>query len=91
MAGWEYEYVGPKKRRKVSPQMRALRKRHLSGLKMAKPDDTRSRVDLVIAMMENGKWVRGRSIDELASKWNLSRSRVEQIAAEASRRFNNAQ
>lgn len=88
MADWNYQYVGPHKRRKVTPQMRALKKRARAGLKMAKPEDTRARVEFVIKMMKNGEWVRGRSTEDLAARWNVSKSRVEQIAAEAARRVN---
>jgi hypothetical protein len=82
---WNYEYVGPKRRRKVTPQMRALRERRKNGLKMARPEDTRMRVKFIIAMMRGGQWLGRRSIEALANEWHLSTSRVEQLAAEAKR------
>ncbi len=85
MNNWDYEYIGPKKRRKVTPQMRALRERRQSGLKMAKPAETRQRVLFIINMMHNGMWKGGPSIISLSVEWKISISRVEQLAAEAKR------
>lgn len=83
---WEYEYVGRlKKRRKVTPQMRALRARRVAKKPMATPVLTRTRIDRIANMMANGTWNGRSSIYELAREWEVSVSRVDQLVAEVKR------
>lgn len=85
-ADWDWRYVrAGKKRKKTTPQQRALRARHKAGLRMATPQETRSRVEAIAQLMRDNMWYGGASVVQLASDWNLSVSRVEQLAAEARR------
>jgi len=51
----------------------------------AKPAETQRRITVIQNMMTTGQWISGHSHNELAGKWNVSTSRVGQLAAEASR------
>jgi hypothetical protein len=46
---------------------------------------TEARIDQILAMMVDGQWVTGKTSRGLATLWNMSTSRVENYAAEASR------
>jgi hypothetical protein len=52
---------------------------------MATPDETKARLSVIKAMMTDGKWLGRSSVFQLASDWEISVSRVEQLAAEAKR------
>jgi len=43
------------------------------------------RIDVIVGLMRHGKWIRGRSDDELAAAWNIDPSAVRRYAAEANR------
>lgn len=52
---------------------------------MAKPEETRARVAHIVGMMQQGQWKGRSSVYDLASLWEVSVSRIEQLAAEAKR------
>lgn len=82
---WPYQYVKDgKKRRKLTPQMRALKARRQAGLKMAKPSETMHRIRYVVHMIREDSWDAS-SVSMVSLLWDVSKSRVEQIAAEARR------
>ncbi len=49
-------------------------------------DDAAARVDVIAEIMRAGRWVRGRTGNDVARLWGLSVSRVQDLSAEASRR-----
>lgn len=90
IAAWDHKYIGPKKkRRRVTPQMRALKARRDAGQKMSKPDETAKRVTHICNRIKQGTWAGRISITALAQEWCLSESRVEQLVAEARRTLKN--
>jgi hypothetical protein len=46
---------------------------------------TEQRIDVIVNMMADGKWVMGQSDRALAEVWGCSRARIQQLAAEANR------
>jgi hypothetical protein len=56
------------------------------GTPFATPDLTAERVNAIAEMMREGLWLRGKSGQEYADIWQISKMRVEQLAAEAWRR-----
>lgn len=84
---WEGVYLGPspKKKKRLSAQTRGLKKRLSEGRTMATPEQTAERVREAAELLRKGEWKGLVSVSLLALKWDVSRSRVEQIVAEARR------